>query len=180
MAKEVGTNRIEREAGDACPRQGCAGTLGGEVVGMYKGEEMVQCSGCARLFPRRYSIPLNELNRQGYEAHVVIPDPVVFSVAQAMWQKEHEAAVLNPGDRHGWADLTDSERSHWTQQARLALIPIWPQLGEWFEAYMFTVEKGRAAMNALTEIAIPSLKYCEKRYGHDDQARVNIEAAITK
>jgi hypothetical protein len=34
------------------------------------------------------------------------------------------------------------------------------------------------AVLAIQEIAIPSLKHCEEKYGHDDQARVNLEAAI--
>lgn len=32
--------------------------------------------------------------------------------------------------------------------------------------------------SALVDIAIPSLKYCEKKYGHDDQARLNLVAAV--
>lgn len=31
---------------------------------------------------------------------------------------------------------------------------------------------------SLREVAIPSLKYCEDKYGHDDQARLNLEACL--
>lgn len=30
----------------------------------------------------------------------------------------------------------------------------------------------------IREVAIPSLRYCEEKYGHDDQARLNLEAAL--
>lgn len=33
-------------------------------------------------------------------------------------------------------------------------------------------------LTALTEVAIPSLLYCERKYDHDDQARLNLEAAV--
>lgn len=33
---------------------------------------------------------------------------------------------------------------------------------------------------ALKDVAIPSLKYCEEKYGHDNMARLNLEAAIAK
>ena len=32
---------------------------------------------------------------------------------------------------------------------------------------------------AIEEIAIPSLRYCETKYGHDDMARVNLEAVLS-
>lgn len=32
---------------------------------------------------------------------------------------------------------------------------------------------------ALCEVAIPSLRYCEEKYGYDDQARLNLEAVLT-
>ena len=35
-----------------------------------------------------------------------------------------------------------------------------------------------AVVRALTEVAIPSLKYCEDKYGHDDMARMNCEALL--
>lgn len=31
---------------------------------------------------------------------------------------------------------------------------------------------------ALVEVAIPSLRYCEQKYDHDNQARLNLEAAL--
>lgn len=31
---------------------------------------------------------------------------------------------------------------------------------------------------ALVEVAIPSLRYCEQKYDHDDQAQLNLEAAL--
>lgn len=33
-------------------------------------------------------------------------------------------------------------------------------------------------IRSIQEVAIPSLRWCEERYGHDDQARLNMEAAI--
>ena len=35
-----------------------------------------------------------------------------------------------------------------------------------------------AVVRALTEVAIPSLKYCEDKYGHDDMARINCEVLL--
>lgn len=37
------------------------------------------------------------------------------------------------------------------------------------------IERLEASMR---EVAIPSLKYCEDKYGHDDQARLNLEACL--
>lgn len=33
-------------------------------------------------------------------------------------------------------------------------------------------------VQAIEEVAIPSLRYCEEKYDHDDQARLNLEAAV--
>lgn len=33
-------------------------------------------------------------------------------------------------------------------------------------------------VGSIRDVAIPSLAYCEEKYGHDDQARLNLEAAI--
>lgn len=40
------------------------------------------------------------------------------------------------------------------------------------------VLQGADLTEAIREVAIPSLRYCEEKYGHDDQARLNLEAAI--
>lgn len=33
-------------------------------------------------------------------------------------------------------------------------------------------------VKSLREVAIHSLRYCEEKYGHDDQARLNLEATL--
>jgi hypothetical protein len=40
------------------------------------------------------------------------------------------------------------------------------------------VLRGADLAEVIREVAIPSLRYCEEKYGHDDQARLNLEAAI--
>lgn len=37
-------------------------------------------------------------------------------------------------------------------------------------------EKMREKLLPTIEVAISSLKYCEEKYGHDDMARLNVEA----
>jgi hypothetical protein len=39
--------------------------------------------------------------------------------------------------------------------------------------------QNKALTDALRDIAIPSLAYCERKYGHDNAARLNCEAALT-
>jgi hypothetical protein len=35
-------------------------------------------------------------------------------------------------------------------------------------------------VEALRDVAIPSLAYCEQKYGYDDQARLNCEATLRR
>lgn len=49
-------------------------------------------------------------------------------------------------------------------------------LGIWVSAWREPIVK--RLRDALADVAIPSLKYCEAKYGHDDHARLSCEAAL--
>lgn len=38
----------------------------------------------------------------------------------------------------------------------------------------------RQLVSVIEGVAIPSLRYCEEKHGYDDQARLNVEAAVGK
>ena len=40
------------------------------------------------------------------------------------------------------------------------------------------VREKRGLIEVIEQVAIPSLKYCEEKYGHDNMARLNIEATL--
>jgi hypothetical protein len=56
---------------------------------------------------------------------------------------------------------------------QLPPMPVTPpqEMTRRYNAYPRLVE-------ALRDVAIVSLRYCEKKYGHDDQARLNLEALL--
>jgi hypothetical protein len=51
-------------------------------------------------------------------------------------------------------------------------------LNEMTDAYVKLESRLEDLQEVLRDVAIPSLAYCEVRYGHDEQARLNCEAAL--
>ncbi len=73
--------------------------------------------------------------------------------------------------------------SEWIKEI-IALLPdieeANPERRREFEAFVKTAieEAKKPLIEAIKQIAIPSLKYCEDKYGHDNMARLNLEAAL--
>lgn len=186
MAKQTSSNlqTIEREIGDACPRN-CPGTLQKEQArGVVKPGSMLECDVCRRHFNLQAKIPLTQEEREGVEVVMYLPDDIVMALIQV--KHKYEMAILfpNPKDREDDEDwfgkLKPENQQKWKEETRAQLEPIWPMIAEWFGGVpnFAAAMRQRDAVGAIREIAVPSLKYCEEKYGHDNQARLNLEASI--
>lgn len=183
MARNTGSNYIEREIGDACPRQ-CPGLLQEPRVPPTQQGTFLECETCRRHFPYKYKVPADAENREGIEQALYLPDEIVMALIHA--KHKHEMAMLfpNPDDRkddEDWFEkLNTKNQEGWKEETRAALEPVWPMIAEWFGGVpnYAAAMRQRDAARAIAEIAIPSLRHCEEKYGHDDQARLNLEAVI--
>lgn len=122
------------------------------------------------------------------------PDYLIVASAKAhhamMIEIADEFAPDPNGVKHDaekqWSSISAENRQKHYDEAKRVLLKWWPDLLQHFagsirlDASAAAVESRAAEeMRALlTEIAIPSLQYCEEKYGHDDQARLNLEAGI--
>lgn len=164
--------QVEREDGDACQRDGCVGTL------RERGASgIMECSGCHFTFGKRYSLPPPPKEIEGTPG-VTIPHIVINRFAQLLHRRAEERKTTNPNDRSGWDRILDPKREEYREDAKTLLTPIWSEIADWFGFTLEERERQTHAINAIQEVAIPSLLFCEERYGHDDQARLNLEAAI--
>jgi uncharacterized protein YbaR (Trm112 family) len=186
VAKQISTTSqtVEREIGDACPRE-CPGTLQKErSSSVAKPGSMLECDVCRRHFNVKFSIPMTDEDRNGVEVAMYLPDDIVMALIQAKHKNEMAIMFPNPKDREGEEDwfegLSAENQEKWKEETRAQLEPVWPMIAEWFGGVpnFAAAMRQRDAVRAIQEIAVPSLKYCEEQYGHDDQARLNLEAAI--
>lgn len=192
MAKQKGTHTVIREDGDACPRELCGGKL------HQRGDGLMECSQCAYTFNKQFN--LGPGGEGSGTPPVIVPDVLVTALAKAshahmmeiadkLGEKETGKPVAEPTDAEAtWAGMTPKLRDDHRAEAKNVLERMWPAVQAHFRvsggdapssAPVSLESRAAADLRALiTEIAIPSLHYCEEKYGHDDQARLNLEAGI--
>ena len=190
MARQLGRNMMERDDGDACQRELCGGKI------HQRADGLMECNQCGFTFDKKYRMGGGQ--REGAPP-VIIPDRIVTAYAKA-----HHAFMMEVaqelGEKEGgpvekidaeeqWINLSAKNRQgHWDEGKRI-LEKFWPVLQGHFLPSMpieepnvanvaATVQAAGELRNLLTEIAIPSLKYCEDKFGHDDMARLNLEAGL--
>jgi hypothetical protein len=148
----------------------------------------MECSQCKFTFNKSYQLGAGEEGT----APVVVPDEVVTMFAKATFATHltvvdkvtpsSDGSIIDP--EHAWRALTPELRERHRREALAVVEKIWVQLNNRLGGRVETrvVDTGQRAaeeMRAmLTEMAIPSLKYCEDKYGYDDQVRLNLEAGL--
>lgn len=147
----------------------------------------LECNVCRRHFNVKYwMIPMDDKARNGVEVPLYLPEEIIMGIIQA--QHKYEIAMLlpNPSEREKKEDkdwfekLSPENQRAWIADTRAKIEPVWPAIAEWFggvPSYAGAMRR-KDAVNLLQEIAIPSLKHCEEKYGHDDAARLNLEAGL--
>ena len=181
MAKQSG-NTITRDDGDACQRELCGGKL------YQRGDGLMECSQCKYTFNKNYQLGMGEEGT----APIVVPDEVVTMFAKATFATHltvvdkvtpsKDGSIIDP--EQAWSALTAELRDQHRREALAILEKIWVPLNNRFGGRVETrvIDSGQQAAEEIralvTEIAIPSLKYVESRYGYDNQARLNLEAGV--
>lgn len=182
MGHQEGSTLV-RDDGDACPRELCGGKIA------QRNDGLMECNQCHFTFNKSFRVG------EGNEGAppVIVPDEIVTAYAKAHHALMMEIAEEITPEGGGpidpektWREMTPQNRQRHFEEGKRVLEKCWTQIALHFRGAVgdvpgvavATAQAAEELRALLTEIAIPSLKYCEDKFGHDNMARVNLEAGL--